>query len=454
LPSEQFVGAIEVPDFHTVADAVAARISAGKLTPGTRLPPQRSFAYQHGIAVSTASRVYAELVRRGLVVGEVGRGTFVRAPETLRAAASEAAGAPIDLQFAVALSLEQAALMTPALKALSGPAALYAALDAPGPFGPKRAGEIVANFLRHKPWTPDPTGILLSGGGRQGIASAVVALCKPGDRIGVEPLTYPSIMHIAALRGLQLVPIAVDNEGIDIAALSKAHRAKPLAAIYIQPSVHNPLGISMTPSRREALAQALGKLGLVCIEDGVFAFLSDAAPLVAYAPERVIFIASMHKRIAPGTGLGLVAAPSHLKDGIATAMRAGSWVASALSMNLGLSWIADGTAERVGRLKRADARARQALAARILANATVMADKNAFHLWLELPDRWRADTFVSAAAQRGVAISPASAFAVTPGHAPNAVRIAISAPPLRDLEHGLRTISSLAASSPHDTPIE
>jgi DNA-binding transcriptional MocR family regulator len=135
-------------------------------------------------------------------------------------------------------------------------------------------------------------------------------------------------------------------------------------------------------------------------------------------------------------------------------MRAGSWVASALSMNLGLSWIADGTAERVGRLKRADARARQALAARILANATVMADKNAFHLWLELPDRWRADTFVSAAAQRGVAITPASAFAVTPGHAPNAVRIAISAPPLRDLEHGLQTIRSLAASSPHDAPIE
>ncbi len=442
-------------DFHTVADAVAARISSGKLTPGTRLPPQRSFANQHGIAVSTASRVYAELVRRGLVVGEVGRGTFVRAPQTLRAAAaSEAAGAPIDLQFAVALSLEQAALMAPALKALSGPAALYAALDALGPFGPKRAGEIAASFLRHKRWTPDPTAILLSGGGRQAIASAVTALCKPGDRIGVEPLTYPSIMHIAALRGLQLVPIAVDDEGIDIAALTKAHRAKPLAAIYIQPSVHNPLGISMTPSRREALGQALEKLGLVCIEDGVFAFLSDATPLAAYAPTHVIFIDSMHKRIAPGTGLGLVAAPPHLKDRIATAMRAGGWVASALSMSLGLSWIADGTAERIGRLKRADARARHALAARILANATVTAGKNAFHLWLELPDRWRADTFVSAAAQRGVAITPASAFAVTPGHAPNAVRIAISAPPLKDLEHGLRMIRSLAASSPHDAPIE
>jgi DNA-binding transcriptional MocR family regulator len=168
----------------------------------------------------------------------------------------------------------------------------------------------------------------------------------------------------------------------------------------------------------------------------------------------VIFIDSMHKRIAPGIGLGLIAAPQPLKDRIATAMRAGNWVASALSMNLGLSWITDGTAERVGRLRRRDARARQALAARILANASVRADKSAFHLWLELPDTWRADTFVSAAAQLGVAITPASAFAVTPGHAPNAVRIAISAPSLKDLEHGLQTIRSLLAASPYDAPIE
>jgi DNA-binding transcriptional MocR family regulator len=327
-------------------------------------------------------------------------------------------------------------------------------LGALGPFGPKGAGDIVSGFLRHPRWTPDPAGILFAGGGRQAIAAAVTALCKPGDRIGVEPLTYPSIMRTAALRGLQLVPIAIDSEGIDIAALTKAHRAKPLAAIYIQPSVHNPLGISMTPSRREALAQTLQKLGLVCVEDAVFAFLSDVAPLVTYAPDRVIFIDSMHKRIAPGIGLGLVAAPQRLKDRIATAMRAGSWGASALSMNLSLSWIADGTAERVGRLRRGDARARQALAARVLANVSVQADKSAFHLWLELPDPWRADTFVSAAAQLGVAITPASAFAVTPGHAPNAVRIAISAPPLKDLEHGLRTIRSLAASSPYDAPME
>mgnify|MGYP003389913484 CR=1 FL=1 len=64
-------------EYLKLADTVAAEIANGALKPGDRLPPQRSFAYERKIAVSTASRVYTELLRRGLVVGEVGRGTFV-----------------------------------------------------------------------------------------------------------------------------------------------------------------------------------------------------------------------------------------------------------------------------------------------------------------------------------------------------------------------------------------
>ncbi|MDF3149595.1 winged helix-turn-helix domain-containing protein, partial [Streptomyces sp. T21Q-yed] len=66
-------------DYRRLAEHIADDITAGRLKPGERLPPQRVFARRRGIAGSTAGRVYAELVRRGLVVGEVGRGTFVRA---------------------------------------------------------------------------------------------------------------------------------------------------------------------------------------------------------------------------------------------------------------------------------------------------------------------------------------------------------------------------------------
>src|ERR1700759_1106657 len=83
-----------------LADTLAAEIADGSLKPGDRLPPQRDFAYARKIAVSTASRVYAELLRRGLVGGEVGRGTFVSGDAKRGAAApGEPRGIRIDLEF-------------------------------------------------------------------------------------------------------------------------------------------------------------------------------------------------------------------------------------------------------------------------------------------------------------------------------------------------------------------
>src|SRR5262245_8772141 len=105
-----------VEDYRALADAVAADIAAGRLRPGAKLPPQRRFARQRRIAASTAARVYGELVRRGLAVGEVGRGTFVRAgaprPEP---ALAEPGGARVDLELNFPLLPDQAALLSASL---------------------------------------------------------------------------------------------------------------------------------------------------------------------------------------------------------------------------------------------------------------------------------------------------------------------------------------------------
>src|SRR5690349_6355680 len=87
-------------EYVKLADAIASEIVSGALKPGDRLPPQHGFAYKRKIAVSTASRVYTELLRRDLVVGEVGRGTFI-ADGALRgvAASTEPRGARIDLEI-------------------------------------------------------------------------------------------------------------------------------------------------------------------------------------------------------------------------------------------------------------------------------------------------------------------------------------------------------------------
>src|SRR3954466_7496540 len=116
-------------EYLTLADTIAAEIANGGLKPGDRLPPQRSFAYERKIAVSTASRVYTELLRRGLVVGEVGRGTFISG-EARRgvAAPTEPRGARIDLEFNYPTVPGQSALIARSLEGLTRPEGLDSVL--------------------------------------------------------------------------------------------------------------------------------------------------------------------------------------------------------------------------------------------------------------------------------------------------------------------------------------
>lgn len=69
---------VAVSRYRVLVDGLAADIRAGRLASGTRLPTHRQLAAREGVAVVTATRVYAELEAMGLVSGEQGRGTFVR----------------------------------------------------------------------------------------------------------------------------------------------------------------------------------------------------------------------------------------------------------------------------------------------------------------------------------------------------------------------------------------
>src|SRR5690349_17343299 len=71
----------EGPRYAAIADALAADVRGGRLTPGTRLPTHRDLAWRLGVTVGTVSRAYAEAERRGFIGGEVGRGTFVKLPQ-------------------------------------------------------------------------------------------------------------------------------------------------------------------------------------------------------------------------------------------------------------------------------------------------------------------------------------------------------------------------------------
>ena len=440
-------------DYRRIADALAAEIASGRLRPGDRLPPQRQFARRHGIAGSTAARVYGELVRRGLAVGEVGRGTFVRAAAPpSEPALAEPARARVDLELNFPMPPEQPALLAESLGGMLRPDVLAGALAPMGAAGTPAVREAAAATLSRTGWAPDPGRILLAGNGRQAIAAALAALVPSGDRLGVEELTYPVVKAIAARLGITPVPLAMDEHGV----LPQAIRsAGPLRAVYLQPTLHNPLGVTMPERRRAEVAATLEDLGIHAVEDGIYAFLrDDPPPLAAYAPERVIVTDSLSKRVAPGLTVGFAVTPEAVAGRVASALRSGGWTASRFAADAATRWLTDGTVAALQEIKRRDAAARQRLVREHLAGFAVQADPRAYHCWWRLPEPWRADTFVAAAARRGIAVTPGAAFTVVAAHAPGAVRLALSAPPPDALAAALATLAALARSAPEDTEVE
>lgn len=438
---------VQSPNCHELADLVVADVRNGKLRPGERLPPQREFARSHGIAPSTAQRVYAELGRRGVVSGEVGRGTFVRlAVPAARPARSVYTPPWIDLHRNFPTVPEQEALLSASLADL-----MRRQDDWRAAFAPARANgtpslrSTAAAFFSSSPRRPLPAdSLLFAGNGKQAIAAVLAATVRRGEVLGVEALTYPFVRTLAQQLGIRLFPLPIDDEGIVPEALIEAHREVGLSAIYLQPTLHNPLGLTMSPARVDQLADVLMKDDIVAIEDAMYAFLDvRASRLRSIATEQVILVEGLSKRLAPGLTLGVIVAPRPLREEISRTLVTGAWVAPSLAQTVCARWMADGTAARIVDAKRLDGVARQKLARRWLGRFGLVGNPLAYHCWLPLPDSWRVDAFVAAAARNNIEVTPGAAFAAAQDHVPNAVRLALGAPPVDVLSNALEKLASI-----------
>jgi DNA-binding transcriptional MocR family regulator len=131
-------------------------------------------------------------------------------------------------------------------------------------------------------------------------------------------------------------------------------------------------------------------------------------------------------------------------------VRSGGWTASGFAFAATQQLMGDGTASELSRLKRIDAQQRQKIAVACLSGFEIQTNSKSYHLWLTLPSHWRSQTFVAAAARRDIALTPSTTFAVSPGHAPNAIRLALAAPAIEQLDAGLRTLAGMLSAKEED----
>lgn len=430
--------------YKALVDTLAADIRTGRLLPGTRLPPHRQFAAEQGVALVTASRVYGELKAMGLVSGETGRGTFVREtalPPGQGIDQQEVAAGVVDLNFNYPSVPGQADLLRTALRQLALSGDLEALLRYQPHGGRLHERASVARHLALRGLTVAGEQVLLVNGAQHGLAVTLMALFKPGDVIAVDALTYPGFKVVAHSLHIELLPIAATACGPDLEALDKLCRTRPIRAFYSMPTLHNPLGWVTPLAQREQLVSLARKHGLTLLEDAAYAFLTEnpPPPLAALAPERTVYISGFSKSVATGLRVGLVMVPPAWVPALERAIRATAWNTAGVLTALVSGWIEDGTVQRLEAQKRADARARQALAAKALAGLQSVSHRDSYFVWLPLAEEARADQVAMALMREGISVSTAEPFAVS-SHVPHALRLALGSVDMPTLSTALARV--------------
>ena len=447
------------PVYQAIADALARDLEAGRLSEGERLPTHRDLARRLGVNVVTVTRAYAEAKRRGLVEGEVGRGTFVRRGEVgppRRAPLRQDEDGRIDLHFNL-----------PACDPdwVDAPG-LLAGLAAEGfdplrahyvPAGQRRHREAAARWFSRDGFQADPARSLITSGGQHALSVALTTLTGPGDSMLTAELSYPGIRSLTSLLHLSTVALPMDADGILPDAFEQACRRGNPRVLYCMPTLQNPTGLVWPEARRREILEVAERWGVLVLEDDTTSFAVEDAPppLAALAPERVVFASSTSKSLGPGLRIGFLHLPSEGGLGEASHERASaslaatSWMTPPLMAELATRLVESGQAERVVRAKRREIEVRRGLfEERFGASASASHPRSSF-VWMPLAEPWRSSDVVEAARQRGVAITAAEDFVMGRAPAPHAVRLCLATPLQRELlERALDVVADVLASAP------
>jgi len=353
----------------------------------------------------------------------------------------------IDFQFNYPLLGTEAALIAAALQKHS---AEPIAQQLETTFaGTAKHREVAALYLSRNDFTVPASRVFLCAGGHAGIAIALASASLEGGAIAVDELTYPHFRAMAAERDIKLIACAGDDDGMLPQALAEAAKLHGVKAVYLMPTVHNPLGTVISPARRLALAEIIRRHGLFLIEDDAYRFLEPdgPAPISFLVPELSFYIFSFSKPLSPELRVAYLLIPERLCAGAEELIAQANSGTSRMFGETLTSLVLDGTVSRLISEKQALGRERQALISGSLAGLNIRAHRNGFHCWIELPARTDANAFCAACESKGVLIGSGARYGNGGPVALRYVRLAVGNERNRDrIIEGLAAVKLAAAS--------
>jgi GntR family transcriptional regulator/MocR family aminotransferase len=402
------------PLHRQLANGLRDAIRTGRLAPETRLPSTRVLAADLGVSRRLVVDAYSQLAAEGFLLSMHGSGTRVATVDmaaTPRRDATEDAK-QFDIDFAPgspdlscfprhawlrALRQGLAEIESPAFGYVE-PQGLYAARVA-----------VAAYLRRTRGVVADPRHIVLCSGATQAVA--LLASTLTGQTVAMEDPGF--WLHRMVLRhnGIEPVAIPVDDEGLDVGALA----ASDATAVLATPAHQSPTGVVLSAARRTALVQWARSDHLVIEDDYDAEYRYDRAPvgaLAGIAADRVVYVGSTSKTLAPGLRIGWMVLPAHLVGAVAVAKGLADTGSSVMDQIAFAKLLASGGYDRHLRQMRRRYLARRntllKALTRYLPEATVLGTAAGVHLTIRFPDGYPIAELVRRAARLRVRVEPLS----------------------------------------------
>ncbi|HEX5711973.1 MAG TPA: PLP-dependent aminotransferase family protein [Solirubrobacterales bacterium] len=436
-------------------------IRAGRLQPETRLPSSRGLAAELGVSRRLVVEVYEQLAAEGYVLARRGSGTRV-APRAHDGADNGSGELPAPAPIPAPVSGIDLFPGAPDLllfpRRAWGRALRRALAELPdarlgyGEFA--GAGELRVVLAEHlgrvRAAAAAPDRVVVTAGYQQGLRLfCQLVRARGGSRIAVEDPGYPVAGWTIETERLELVPVPIDDEGIDVAALA----AVAPDAVVVTPAHSLPLGAVLAPQRRRQLVAWARERGALVLEDDYDAELrydrGPAGTLQGLAPDVVVLAGTVSKTLAPALRLGWLLLPPDQVAIAVTARTMADGGGPRIDERALAELIASGGFDRHVRAARQRYRAKrgvllEAIAAE-LPGARVRGIAAGLHVVLELPPGCAEDAVVAAAKERGVHAQGLGAF--TRRHRqPPALVLGYGLPGERELREAIATIAGCVAS--------